>query len=141
MMTDQKPPPQPTEMQTHDPYRMRTLEQILSLFDGGDFLRETMEEHQDLQLALLEHKDMHGTKGCQGTLTLQISYALGKSGDVSMGATRTVKKPKKPPSSAAAFINEQGELTLYSPFLRQMQKPVRDITPHDPVTGEIRDPN
>ncbi|MDO6799395.1 hypothetical protein [Shimia thalassica] len=138
-MTQQKPPTDTAPIEAHDPYKMRTLEQILSLFDGGDFLRETMDEHQELQLALLEHKDLHGTKGCQGTLTIQISYALGKSGDVQMGATRAVKQPKKPPSSAAAFINDDGELTLYSPFLRQMQRPVRDVTPHDPVTGEIRD--
>jgi hypothetical protein len=139
-MAQQKPPTDETAIQPHDPYKMRTLEQILSLFDGGDFLRETMDEHQELQIALLEHKDAHGTKGCQGSLTIQISYALGKSGDVSMGATRTIKKPKKPASSAAAFINDDGELTLYSPFLRQMQRPVRDVTPHDPETGEIRDP-
>lgn len=128
MMTDRKPLSEAAAT-GHDPYKMRTLEQILSLFDGGDFLRETMEEHQELQLALMEHKEQHGTKGCQGTLTLQINYALGKSGDVSMGASRSVKKPKKPASSAAAYITDTGELTLYSPFLRQMQHPVRDITP------------
>lgn len=100
-----------------------------------------MLEHQELQLALMEHKDQHGTKGCEGSLTIQINYALGKSGDVSMGATRTVKKPKKPASSAGAYMTEDGDLTLYSPLLKQMQRPVRDVTPYDPETGEIRDPS
>jgi hypothetical protein len=72
-------------------------------------------------------------------MTLKLNYALGKQGDVAMGATVDFKSPKKPPSSAAAFINDKGELTLYSPLLRQMQQPVRDVQDYDPVTGEIHD--
>ncbi len=123
----------------HDPYKMRTLEQILALFDGGDFLEEVMDGHKKLQIDLLEHKAEHGTKGCGGSMTLQVSYALGKSGDVAMGATVTFKAPKKPPSSAAAFINDNGELTLYSPFMSRMHQPVRDVSDYDPDTGEVRD--
>ncbi len=124
---------------THDPYKMRTLEQILALFDGGDFLEKVMDGHKQLQLDLLEHKAENGTKGCNGTMTLQVNYALGKSGDVAMGATVNFKAPKKPPSSAAAFINDNGELTLYSPFMSRMHQPVRDVSDYDPKTGEVRD--
>ncbi|MCZ4351569.1 hypothetical protein O4H61_03485 [Roseovarius aestuarii] len=138
-MTNKKPPTQIVKAAPHDPYKMRTLEQIFALFDGGDFLAEVMEGHKQLQLDLLEHKAEHGTKGCAGTMTLQISYALGKSGDVGMGATASFKPPKKPPSSAAAFINDNGELTLYSPFMARMHQPVRDATDYDPETGEVRD--
>lgn len=123
----------------HDPYKMRTLEQILALFDGGDFLAEVMEGHKKLQIDLLDHNENHGPKGCQGSMTLQVSYALGKSGDVAMSANVTFKAPKKPPSSAAAFINDDGELTLYSPFMARMHQPVRDVTDFDPETGEVRD--
>lgn len=130
--------------QPRDPYKMRTLEQILALFDGGDFLPEVMDGHRQLQLDLLAHRDEHGTKGCSGSMTLEISYALGKSGDVAMGAAVKFKPPKKPASSAAAFINDDGELTLYSPFLARMHEPVRDVkaaTDFDPETGEVRDPD
>ncbi|KAB6714301.1 hypothetical protein [Roseobacter sp. TSBP12] len=132
----------PTEITTrepHDPYKMRTLEQILALFDGGDFLAKVMSGHKQLQIDLLDHKEEHGTKGCNGSMTLQVNYALGKSGDVAMGATVTFKAPKKPPSSAAAFINDNGELTLYNPFMARMHQPIRDVTDFDPETGEIRD--
>lgn len=138
-MAQQTPPTEATEVERHDPYKMRSLEQILRLFDGGDFLAEVMSGHKDLQLELLEHKDEHGTKGCQGSMTLQINYALGKSGDVAMGANVNFKGPKKPPSSAAAFINDDGELTLYSPFMARMHQPVRDVSDHDPETGEVYD--
>ena len=138
-MTKKKPTKEVAAAEPHDPYKMRSLEQILQLFDGGDFLTELLAGHKQLQLDLLEHKDEHGTKGCQGSMTLQINYALGKSGDVGMGATVSFKPPKKPPSSAAAYINDDGELTLYSPFMAKMHKPVRDVADFDPETGEIRD--
>jgi hypothetical protein len=35
-------------VEPHDPYRLRSLEQILSLFDGGEFLTEVMTGHRDL---------------------------------------------------------------------------------------------
>lgn len=137
-MTQMKPPETGLPEQ-HDPYKLRSLEQILALFDGGDFMTEVMDGHRKLQIELLEHAAEHGSKGCDGTMTIKIGYALGKSGDVSMSAKAEFKGPKKPPSSAAAFINDRGELTLYSPFLARMHQPVRDATPHDPETGEVRD--
>ena len=140
-MTNEKPPAQIYQPEPHDPYKMRTIEQILALFDGGDFLAELLKGHKQLQIDLLEHKAEHGTKDCAGSMTLKLNYALGKSGDVAMGATVDFKAPKKPPSSAAAFINDNGELTLYSPFMARMQKPIRDVPDHDPETGEIRDPD
>ncbi|KMK63800.1 hypothetical protein [Puniceibacterium sp. IMCC21224] len=138
-MTKRKDTTALAKAEPHDPYRMRTLEQILALFDGGDFLAEVMAGHKQLQHDLLDHNEEHGPKGCQGSMTIQINYALGKSGDVGMGATATFKAPKKPPSSAAAYINEDGELTLYNPFMARMHQPVRDATDYDPETGEIRD--
>ena len=137
------PPKPPTEIarpDPPDPYKMRGLEQILSLFDGGNFLAELMDGHKQLQLDLLEHNETHGAKGCNGTMNIQINYAVGNAGDVGMGASVTFKPPKKPPSSAAAYINDNGELTLYSPMMRQMQRPVRDASEvYDQDTGEIRD--
>lgn len=138
-MTKHKPPAEIAKPEPHDPYKMRTLEQILALFDGGDFLAGVLEGNKTLQLDLLEHAAEHGTKGCNGSMTLQVNYALGKSGDVAMGATVKFKAPSKPASSAAAFINADGELTLYSPFMAKMHKPVRDVEDFDPETGEVRD--
>ncbi|MEQ3669430.1 hypothetical protein [Pseudophaeobacter sp.] len=131
-------PPAMTKPEPNDPYKMRSIEQILSLFDGGNFLQQLMADHRQLQMDLLEHKAEHGAKGCSGSMTITLNYALGNSGDVAMGATANFKGPKKPPSSAAAYINEKGELTLYSPFMKQMHQP-RDVTDFDPDTGEIRD--
>ncbi|NDW31538.1 hypothetical protein [Salipiger sp. PrR007] len=138
-MTNKKPPAQINPTEPHDPFKMRTLEQILMLFDGGEFLGEVMTGHQKLMQDLLEHNAQHGSKGCNGTMTIQLNYAVGNAGDVGMGATVTFKDPKKPPSSAAAYINDAGELTLYSPMMARMNQPVREATNYDPETGEVRD--
>jgi hypothetical protein len=138
-MTKKKQPPETTNMERHDPYKMRSLEQILALFDGGEFLTEIMDGHKKLQIDLLEHNDLHGSKKCQGSMTIKVDYALGKSGDVSMGASVSFKSPQKPASSAAAYLNDNGELTLYSPFMARMHQPIRDVSDHDPETGEVRD--
>lgn len=138
MMPSQKPPAKINSAEKPDPYRMRTLEQILSLFDGGDFLEKLMEGHRQLQTDLLDHHADHGGKA-KGSMTIGVSYNLGKSGDVGMTATVAFKAPQKPASSAAAFINDNGELTLYSPFMARMQPGIRDVTDHDPETGEVRD--
>lgn len=138
-MANKKIPTEATKPEPHDPYKMRTLEQILTLFDGGTFLETVMNGHKDLMHELSEHLDTHGQKGCQGSMTITIDYAAGNGGDVGMGAQVTFKPPKKPKSSAAAFINSAGELTLYSPMMARMHQPIRDVTDHDPETGEIRD--
>lgn len=138
-MTNPKPPSKINPIERHDPYAIRNIEQILGLFDDGDFLTKVLEGHKTLQTDLLDHKDEHGTKDCQGTMTIQISYALGKQGDVNMGATVAFKAPKKPPSSASAYIGEDGQLTLYSPMMARMHGGVRDVTNFDPEIGEIRD--
>ncbi len=137
-MPNKKPPAQINPPEPADPYKMRTLEQILSLFDGGEFIENLMSDHRKLQTDLLEHHAEHGSKA-KGTMTIQVTYNLGRSGDVGMGATATFKSPQKPASSAAAFINDNGELTLYSPMMTRMHGGVRDATHYDPETGEIRD--
>jgi len=138
-MTKKKPQSAPPEPDAHDQYAIRTIEQLFSLFDGGDFLAEVLEGNRQLQVDMLEHRDMHGSKGCSGSMTIKISYALGKQGDLDMGAKATFDAPKPPPASASAYIDEHGQMTLYSPLMARMHGGVRDVTPHDPETGEVRD--
>lgn len=132
--TGQSAPPPPE----HDPYKMRSLEQILSLFDGGDFLVGIMDEHADLLQQMLDHAEKH-RKGAKGSMSIQVNYAMNAAGDVSMTATKQFTPPKEPAASTTGFVTDQGELTLYSPMMRQMHTAPRDVTPHDPETGEVRD--
>jgi hypothetical protein len=129
----------PEDATEHDPFRIRGFEQLLTLFNGGAFLDELMQRQAELMVDLRAHLEEHGTKGCEGSLVLRIDYAPGKSGDVAMGAKFEVKGPKTPAASAAAYVDEDGRLTLFSPLMAKMARPVRD-TNYDPATGEIRTP-
>ncbi|TFL16404.1 hypothetical protein [Jannaschia formosa] len=123
-----------------DPYAIRTLEQLLTLFDGGDFAEQTLRKHRELMIDLREHLDRHGTKGCQGEVAITVRFALGNNGDVSMAAETKIKPPKTPPATAASYVDEDGGLTLFSPLMRKMQPGPRDVTDaYDPETGEVRD--
>lgn len=123
----------------YDPYAINSIEQLLTLFDGGEFLARLMADNRELMVEMLDHKADFGKKSAKGSFTLKVEYEVGSAGDLGMGASVEFKGPKKPPSSATAFVGEDGRLTLYSPLMKQMHGGVRDATPHDPETGEVRD--
>lgn len=131
----------PDDIAIRDPYAIRTLAQLLTLFDAGRFEDRIIEEHRALMQKLRDHLDEHGQKGCQGEITIKLKFALGSQADASMGGELTVKPPKAPPAVAHAFVDDDGGMTLFSPMMRRMQPGPRDLreTPHDPETGEIRD--
>lgn len=137
-MTAQKPTPE-TQVERHDPYTIRTIEQLLSLFDNGEFLTTFLEDHRDLLNQMQDHNDQFGHKGAKGSFSISVAYELGGAGDLVMNAQADFKGPKKPSSKAAAYVDGQGEMTLFSPMMRRMHSGVRDVTPHDPETGEVRD--
>lgn len=143
MMAQEIPPAAPRQARRprHDPFSIRSFEQLLALFDGGAFLEQMMADHRQLQRDLMEYLAEHGPKGCTGTMTLTISYAPGRTGDVGMTARAEFKAPRKPPASAAAYLDDDGNMTLFSPLMSRMQAPrdVTDVADHDPETGEIRD--
>ena len=138
-MAKKKQPDDATQVQEHDPFAIRGFEQLLTLFDGGDFLAQFMTDHRDLLQQMQDHNEEFGHKGAKGSFSLNVSYEMGGAGDVGMRAQADFKGPKKPASQAAAYVDGQGQMTLYSPMMKRMHNGVRDVTPHDPETGEVRD--
>jgi len=138
-MANRKKPDDPAQIEPHDPYAINNVEQLLTLFGGGEFLANFMADHRDLLQQMQDHNDEYGHKGAKGAFSLNVSYELGGSGDLGMKAQADFKGPKKPASQAAAYVDGQGKLTLYSPMMKRMHSGVRDVTPHDPETGEVRD--
>lgn len=138
-MANKKQPDADTQIEQHDPFAIRSFEQLLMLFDGGNFLAQFMADHIDLLQQMQDHNDEFGHKGAKGSFTLTVGYELGGAGDLGMRAQSDFKGPKKPASQAAAFVDDQGRMTLYSPMMKRMHSGIRDATPHDPETGEVRD--
>lgn len=115
---------------------LRSLDQMLSLFDAGEFQHDLLQDFQDLLVGLKDHQLEFGGKP-KGNITLTVSFEMQRSGDVDMAATKTVAPPKKPPASAAAFVTPDGYLTLHSPLLSRMHGGVRDVADEE---TEIRTP-
>jgi hypothetical protein len=138
-MTKRKPPEDTAQIAQRDPYAIHGIEQLMTLFAGGEFLANFMADHRDLLQQMQDHNEEYGHKGAKGSFSLNVSYELGGAGDLAMRAQADFKGPKKPASQAAAYVDEDGQLTLFSPMMKRMHSGVRDVTPHDPETGEVRD--
>jgi hypothetical protein len=121
-----------------DNLEIRSLDHLLALLDGGNFLAEVIDGTADLQKALLDHRAEHGGKP-KGEMVMKVKYELAKSGDVKINGEVEFKRPKAPAASGVAYVDDDGQLTLHSPFLARMKGGVRDT--FDPDTGEVRDPN
>lgn len=141
-MTKQKPPTEAQAIEIHDPFAIRTIEQFFALFSNGTFARQILTGSHKLRQDLLDHLDEHGSKGATGEMQIKVKYVVSQSRDIQLAAELAFKPPKQPPSTANAYVGENGELTLYSPMMRKMHEPVRDVTTdYDPETGEVRDPS
>ncbi len=104
-------------------HQLRTLDQILSLADGGGFLADVLNEHQELQLSLVNHRQNYGGKA-KGSLTLKISYELDGHGAVQQNCKLTVKQPEAPAAQYAKWMTDDGHLTPNNP--RQTRMQIRD---------------
>lgn len=127
-------------IELHDRYALRGIEQMFALYDGGDFLREFLEKHEEMLVHMANHREDHGGV-VKGSFTIKVGYELGKHGEIGMTAQSEFNNPKKPKSTAAAYVDDNGQLTMFSPLMARMQagpEPVRE-TPHNPITGEVID--
>ncbi|MEZ5674321.1 MAG: hypothetical protein R3D81_03440 [Thalassovita sp.] len=68
------------------------IEQLMTLFAGGEFLAKFMEDHRDLLQQMQDHNsEEYGHKGAKGSFSLNVSYELGGAGDLAMRAQADFK--------------------------------------------------
>lgn len=139
-MTAPKPPTQ-IAPRTSDIYAITDISRFFALFDGNEFATEFMQTVNKLIAECGDHMATHDSaKDAKGELTLKITCAPQRSGDMAFSAKVTTKAPAKPPASGTAYVGDDGRMTMASPLLQRMMGTPRDIkTPHDPDTGEVRD--
>lgn len=138
-MPNKKPPARVNQAEPHDPYKLRTLEQITAVMDRGAFPDTIQERLVALLDDLANHRDVHPGIAAKGSLTLTLNFEVKTNGDTVLSGACNINRPKAPPATGAAFLGDSGELSLGSPMMRRMDQPVRDVTNYDPETGEIRD--
>lgn len=130
---------------TADLHAVRGFQQFLATAGGGAFLEAVDRGHKKLLQDLWDHYDAHRVSGCKGTMSIKIGYTMTQQGDVTFTAEADTKSPKAPAVKFSLWADEQGELSLASPLMRQRSSGLRDAsapaqeTPHDTETGEARD--
>lgn len=129
----------PTPPATYDRFAIRSIEQLLTLPDGGHFLRQLMESNRRLLREMKDHRENFGVNKATGKISIGITYTLTADGDLTIDATQTTTPPKAPASKGAAYVDDKGQLQLMSPMMTRMAGGITDATPHDPITGEVRD--
>lgn len=102
---------------------LHSLDQILALADGGDFLSGLMDEHRELMLKMHNHQMEFGGEA-KGTVSIKISYALDRKLNMKMKVVSDVKAPKEPTASAIAWTSADGYLTPENP--QQIKMELRD---------------
>ncbi|WP_407496797.1 hypothetical protein [Pseudooceanicola sp. MF1-13] len=126
-----------TDTHPHDPYSIHDIQQLFTLFNGGEFLSAFMRDHKKMLTDMQDHMEEYSHKNAKGGFTISVSYELNRVGDLTMTANADFKAPKKPSSSAGAYVDADGQMSLMSPMMKRMHGGVRDVTPHDPETGEV----
>lgn len=114
---------------------LRTADQILAMFDNGDFLLQFLTDHQALILALHNHQMTHGGKA-KGKFSITVNYTLDKQLTLMAEADAKFDKPKAPKAAATLWTTADGEVTAQNP--RQPNLPgIRDVAP---PRNEFRSP-
>ena len=105
---------------------LRTADQILAMFDNGEFLQQFLTNHQELIVALHNHQMNHGGKA-KGVVTIKLNYSLDKQLTLNAEADAKFDKPKAPKAAAILWTTADGDLTPQNP--RQPSLPgIRDVT-------------
>lgn len=102
---------------------LRSLDQVLSLADNGDYLPELLADHTELIQALKDFANAYGAKAT-GSFTLKITYKTDQYGALDVAFTHEVKKPKRPGAKAIAWATADGAVTPNNPA--QLRFGIRD---------------
>lgn len=102
---------------------LHTLDQILALPDGGEFLISILDQHAELIKAMTE-KVEQSQNAASGSIAIKVSYKIDRMGTLEMKAQCDTTLPKDPPAKAIAWTTEDGTITPANP--NQMHLPLRD---------------
>ena len=110
-----------------DTVTLRTADQILAMFDNGEFLAEFLIKHQELVVAMHTHQMNHGGKA-KGRATITLNYTMGKQLTLTAEAEAKFEKPKAPKAAATLWTTADGDLTPQNPAQPSLPG-IRDVTP------------
>jgi hypothetical protein len=108
---------------SHD---LKTIDQILSLPDSGEFLMEVHDKHEELIKAMDDFVETNN-KEATGSFTIKLNYKLDRAGMFQIAAKCDSKEPPKPAATAVAWQGDEGRITPANPA--QLKMEIRDVSP------------
>lgn len=102
---------------------VRSLDQILSLADNGDYAQDFLQRHAELICEMVSFSQAYGAKAT-GKVQLNIAYTIDRFGQIDMTIEDKITPPKPPKAKGIAWTAEGGALTTANP--NQMRMEIRD---------------
>ncbi|RJE84008.1 hypothetical protein [Paracoccus onubensis] len=102
---------------------LRSLDQLLSLADNGDYLPDLLERIEANNIEMRQFSQDFST-AAKGKITITIDMKLDRFGQIEMAIEDRIVGPKPPKHRAVGWITGSGALTTHNPAQSRME--IRD---------------
>lgn len=102
---------------------LRSLDQLLSLADNGDYLPDLIERIQANTVEMRQFAQDFGA-AAKGKITLTIDMKMDRFGQIEMAIEDKVVGPKPPKRKAIGWVTGDGAITTHNPAQTRME--IRD---------------
>ncbi len=113
---------------------------LMDDLDGGKFRNAATKEFADMMLFLRDYA-MDNSRKAKGKFTIKLNVTVEKDGLVAIDPEVEVRQPKPMRGRDSYFVTRSGGLSRHN--LKQQELfaagRLREV-PHDPSTGEVREP-
>ena len=106
-----------------NPPELRSLDQMLSLADNGDYLPDLLERIEANNIEMRQFAQDFQTSA-KGKITITIEMKADRFGQVEMTIEDKIVGPKPPKHKAVGWLTGSGTLTTHNPAQSRME--IRD---------------
>ncbi|KGJ03648.1 hypothetical protein SAMN04487972_1194 [Paracoccus halophilus] len=102
---------------------LRSIDQILGLADGGDYLPDLLDRMEANNIEMRQHSQDYQTTA-KAKVSITISMSLDRFGQLEMVIEDKITGPKPPKHKAVGWMNGTGGVTTHNPAQSRME--IRD---------------
>lgn len=107
-----------------NPPELRSLDQMLSLADNGDYLPDLLERIEANNVEMRQFAQDFATSA-KGKITITLEMKCDRFGQLEMAITDKIDGPKPPKHKAVGWLTGAGTLTTHNPAQSRME--IRDV--------------
>lgn len=103
---------------------LRSLDQMLSLADNGDYLPDLLERIEANNIEMRQFAQDFAT-AAKGKITITLEMKCDRFGQLEMAIIDKIEGPKPPKHKAVGWLTGSGTLTTHNPAQARME--IRDV--------------